>query len=111
MAKTPEAKVKEKVVAKLKELKAYYFFPATGGYGKSGVPDIVCCLGGKFVGIECKAGNNKTTNLNQIGEAGGVALVVNEANMDDAFTYLSGIGLVWIAPEPFNPTAYEYPEA
>ena len=41
MAKTPEAKVKEKVVAKLKELKAYYFFPATGGYGKSGVPDIV----------------------------------------------------------------------
>jgi hypothetical protein len=82
------------------------------------VPDIVCCLGGKFVGIECKAGNNKTTklqdkNLNQIREAGGVALVVNEANMDDAFTYLSGIGLVfgWQTPEPFNPTAYEYPEA
>ena len=80
------------------------------------MPDIVCCLGGKFVGIECKAGNNKTTklqdkNLKQIGEAGGVALVVNEANMDDAFAYLSDIGLVWIAPEPFNPTAYEYIKA
>ena len=116
MAKTPEAKVKEKVVAKLKELGAYYFFPATGGYGKSGVPDIVCCLGGRFIGIECKAGDNKTTklqdkNLNEIGEAGGVALFVNEANMNDAFVYLSDIGQVWIAPKPFNPTAYEYPKA
>ena len=114
MAKTPEAKVKEKVVAKLKELKAYYFFPATGGYGKSGVPDIVCCLNGKFVGIECKAGDNKTTklqdkNLKQIEEAKGVALVVNEANMNSAFAYLSDMGFVRIAPEPFNPTAYEYP--
>ena len=41
MAMTPEAKVKKKVAAVLKEFGAYYFYPATGGYGKSGVPDIV----------------------------------------------------------------------
>jgi hypothetical protein len=38
---TPEAKVKAKAVAQLKALGAYYFYPVTGGYGSSGVPDIV----------------------------------------------------------------------
>ena len=84
---TPEAKVKKKVVTMLKDAGAYYFYPVTGGYGRSGVPDIVACLSGHFVGIECKAGNNKPTplqkkNLDEILSAGGVALVINENNMD-----------------------------
>ena len=83
---TPEAKVKKKVVAQLKELGAYYFYPVTGGYGRSGVPDIVGCYKGFFFGIECKAGKNKPTplqdkNLKQIRAAGGLDLVVNEDNM------------------------------
>jgi hypothetical protein len=49
---TPEAKVKKKVVDVLKKNGAYYFFPATGGYGRSGVPDIVSCYRGVFVAIE-----------------------------------------------------------
>lgn len=89
MAMTPEAKVKKKVVAILKELGAYYFYPVTGGYGQSGVPDIVGCYQGRFFGIECKAGKNKPTplqekNLKQIAEAGGVSLVINEDNIEDA---------------------------
>ena len=46
MAMTPEAKVKAKVVKVLKDHApdVYYFCPATGGYGRSGVPDIVCCV-------------------------------------------------------------------
>ena len=39
MAMTPEKKVKQTVVKILKEIGAYYFFPATGGYGRNGVPD------------------------------------------------------------------------
>ena len=83
MALTPEGKVKKKIVAYLKEIGAYYFFPATGGYGKSGVPDIVGCYKGKFFGIECKAGNNKPTELQKhqlklIADAGGIATVTNE---------------------------------
>ena len=86
MAMTPEAKVKKVVAQQLREIKAYYFYPATGGYGKSGVPDIVGCYKGKFFGIECKAGKNKPTalqekNLKDITESNGIALVVNEANM------------------------------
>lgn len=94
MAQTPEAKVKAKVVAILKELRAYYFYPVTGGYGGSGVPDIVGCYHGKFFGIECKAGNNKPTplqekNLAAIKTMGGIAMVINETNIDHV-RYLLG---------------------
>jgi Holliday junction resolvase len=87
MAATPEKKVKQRVVAQLKELGAYYFYPTTGGFGSSGVPDVVCCYQGRFIGIECKAGKGKTTalqdkNLAAISAAGGVALVVNEENVE-----------------------------
>ena len=93
MAQTPEVKVKNKVVAQLKALGAYYFYPVTGGWGGSGVPDIVGCYKGLFFGIECKAGKNKPTklqdlNLRQIDTAGGLALVVNEANVADVTTQL-----------------------
>ncbi len=63
MAMTPEAKVKKKVGAHLKTLGAYYFYPVTGGYGKSGVPDIIGCYRGLFFGIECKAGKGRCTAL------------------------------------------------
>jgi hypothetical protein len=84
---TPEAKVKRKVVDTLKRFNVYYFYPVTRGYGASGVPDIVACVAGQFVGIECKAGNNKPTalqkrNLEQIETAGGRTLVINEDNTD-----------------------------
>jgi Holliday junction resolvase len=84
---TPESKVKKKVTTILKEIGAYYFYPVTGGFGRSGVPDIVCCLGGNFIGIECKAGDNKATalqnkNLEEIQAAGGFAFLVNEDNID-----------------------------
>mgnify|MGYP003627443031 CR=1 FL=1 len=97
MAMTPEGKVKRIVVKQLKELGAYYFFPMTGGYGKSGVPDIIGCYEGKFFGIECKAGRNKPTalqekNLRDIQEAKGASWVVNEDNMAQVKGMLDGIG-------------------
>jgi hypothetical protein len=88
MADTPEKKVKTKAVAQLKTLGAYYFYPVTGGYGASGVPDIVACLKGRFIGIECKANGNKPTalqqmNLDQIATQGGIALVIDETNVNE----------------------------
>jgi Holliday junction resolvase len=88
MAMTPEAKVKNKVVKLLKAAGVYYFYASTHGFGRSGVPDLVCCLKGKFVGIECKAGKNKPTPLQEkemaaIRDAGGTTLVVNEENIND----------------------------
>jgi Holliday junction resolvase len=85
--KVNEAWVKKKVVDYLKSLGVYYFFPVASGYMRNGVPDIVCCIKGKFVAIECKAGKNTTTaiqdkNIEQIKLNGGVAIVINEVNLD-----------------------------
>lgn len=90
---TPESKVKAAVVKLLKQYNVYYFFPATHGYGRSGVPDIVACVRGRFVAIECKAGNNKPTALQEreihnIRAAHGIAMVVNEENVDLVETIL-----------------------
>ena len=93
MATTPEGKVKAKVVKLLKERGVYYFFPATFGMGRSGVPDVVCCQGGRFLAVECKAGKGKTTALQDreiaaIRAAGGMALVINETNLHELEAYL-----------------------
>lgn len=87
MATTPEGKVKERVKRILVESSAYYFMPATGGFGRSGVPDFVGCLNGLFFAIECKAGKGKPTALQEremknIKKAGGEAWVVNEENVE-----------------------------
>lgn len=87
MATTPEGKVKAKVVKILKDYGVYYFFAAANGYGRAGIPDIICCVNGKFIAIECKAGSNTTTALQDreidaIRAAKGVAAVINETNID-----------------------------
>ena len=87
MAGTPESKVKAAVTKLIRQYGAYYFFPATHGYGRSGVPDIICCVKGKFLAIECKAGKGETTALqdkeiNAIRTAQGIAAVARETNLD-----------------------------
>jgi len=96
MAMTPEKKVKQKVAKQLKEMGAYFFYPATGGYGRSGVPDIVGCYDGKFFGIECKAGKNKLTALQErelvlITRAAGLGVVVNEENVGEIAELVSSL--------------------
>ena len=86
MASTPEAAVKKKIRAILDEYGAYYAMPIGSGYGNSGVPDFLVCYKGWFIGIEAKAGKGKTTalqdmNLEKIEKAGGIAMIVNEFNL------------------------------
>ena len=90
---TPEKKIKDKVKKILTELGAYFFMPATGGYGASGVPDIIVCWKGNFYGIECKANGNKPTalqmkHLTDIHVAGGISIVVDETNIDDLYNIM-----------------------
>jgi methylaspartate ammonia-lyase len=91
MAKTPEKVVKDKVRAILDAHSVYYFMPPANGYGRSGIPDFICCVKaephGIFLTIETKANGNKPTAL-QIREIetirrhNGVAVVVDETNYD-----------------------------
>jgi len=87
---TPEGKVKAAIKKLLDENNIYYFMPATGGYGRSGVPDFVGCARGRFFSIEAKTGKAKPTALQlremeRIKAAGGLAFVINEETIDDLY--------------------------
>lgn len=92
---TPEAKVKASVVKLLKKYGVYHFFPATHGFGRSGVPDIICCAKSLFVAIECKAGKGTTTalqdrELKRIADNGGATFVIDETNQSVLESFLRG---------------------
>ena len=93
---TPESKVKKQVKKILDDLGAYHFSPMMDGYGRSGVPDIIACYKGRFIGIECKAGDNKPTllqlrNIEDIKRNQGLAIVVNEDNIEALLTLVKEI--------------------
>lgn len=98
MATTPEGKVKKKVKSILDLYGAFYFSPTTGGFGGSGIPDIIACYKGRFVAIECKAGKNTPTELQKkaianIQKAQGSAIVVNEDSLglvEDVLNFIDG---------------------
>lgn len=76
--KTPESYEKDAIKKYLTQIEAWFFLPFASGYGKSGVPDIVGCIDGCFVGIEVKREGKQPTKLQeermkQIHMAGGRA--------------------------------------
>ena len=93
---TPESKVKNKVKKILDDLSAYHFSPRATGFGRSGVPDIIACYKGKFIGIECKSGDNKPTllqlrNIDDIKRNQGLAIVINEDNIESLLALVKEI--------------------
>ena len=56
-----------------------FFWKEHGGpYGTSGIPDIICCYKGRFIGMECKLPGGRLTELQKraigkINRAGGIA--------------------------------------
>lgn len=89
MAMTPEAKVKKLVTELLDKYGAYWFKPVSNGMGVHGIFDIICCLKGTFLGIECKADSTKkptplqTHNAERLTKAGGVAFLAHSDNIEE----------------------------
>lgn len=58
------------------------------GMSASGTPDLLCCVNGYFVAIECKSSIGKPSDLqkiklNQILKSGGIGIVASPKNYDD----------------------------
>ena len=58
------------------------------GFTKSGIPDILACCNGHFLGIEVKAENGKPSqlqiyNIEKIRESGGYAVIVKPSQFDE----------------------------
>jgi len=89
MANTPEGAVKKAIRNLLDSVGAYYCMYVPVGYGSGkGTPDFLICHQGRFIAVEAKAGRGKTTalqdmTLQKIRDTGGVAMVINEHNLDD----------------------------
>lgn len=84
MATTPENRVKAAIKRWLTKEGFYWFSAAAGPYSVHGVPDIIVCANGNFIGIEVKApGKEKNLTVNQahhqkrIKDNGGIALVAS----------------------------------
>ena len=65
-------------------------------YGTNGVPDIICCYKGRFLGLECKLPGGRLTELQkraieQINRAGGVACRVE--SVEDAKRVIERVDL------------------
>ena len=94
--RTKEGVVKDKVKKILDNAGVWYFFPAANGYGRSAIPDIICCVRGHFLAIECKADNLKPTalqerELGRIIANGGTGIYINAENVDQLENILRGI--------------------
>ena len=75
-----ETKLQKKIQKYLKDLGAYEFKVHGSQYMKAGIPDIICCYQGKFIGIETKVGKNKMSKIQEqhkkdIEKAGGIHIL------------------------------------
>lgn len=82
---TPEGKVKDKIKKTIKSLGFWYYMPAQNGMGVNGIPDLIVCAGGFFIGIETKAPGklknvtaNQQARIDEINGAGGLAVVTDD---------------------------------
>lgn len=76
-----EKNFENKIKGFLKEQGAYFVKFFANNYTKKGVPDILACINGYFVGIEVKAQNGHPSelqlyNIEQIRKADGFAFVL-----------------------------------
>ena len=77
-----ESDLIHKISDYLKTVPNLFYWKEHGGmYGTAGIPDIIVCYRGRFIGLECKVGKNKPTVLQAVTirpiiQAGGYAVVV-----------------------------------
>lgn len=75
---------------------AFYVKFFANAYTKSGIPDILCCINGYFVGVEVKAQNGKPSeiqlfNIKKINDAGGFAFVLYPSAFDAFKTFVENL--------------------
>ena len=84
------------IIKYLKALDNCFCFKEHGGiYGTAGIPDIICCLKGRFIAFEVKTESGRETELQKatikkINKAGGISEVVR--SVDEVKEILQKIG-------------------
>ena len=90
--KTFENKIKKF----LEENNAWFVKFFANSFTKAGIPDILACMNGYFVGIEVKAQNGKPSelqlyNVDKIRNAGGFAFIVYPSGFDKLKQFIADL--------------------
>lgn len=91
-----EKRFEEKIKALLKSRGAWFLKTWGGGFQRSGIPDLLICYKGKFIGIELKAEKGKVSELQNrelrlIRDAGGMGFIARPSHFGDLIQLLDAI--------------------
>ncbi len=83
-----EKQFENKVKAFLKEQGCWVLKTWSNGIQREGIPDLLVCCNGSFIGIELKAENGNPSelqlwNIDQINKAGGYAFVLYPSQFEE----------------------------
>ena len=83
-----EKRFEMKIRKELEKYNAWVLKTWSNGIQRAGIPDLIVCLNGHFVGIEFKAEKGKPSelqkyNIKKIKEAGGIAMIVYPDDFED----------------------------
>lgn len=67
-----------------------------GGFQKSGIPDILCCVNGVTVAVEVKASNGRASelqklNISRINKSGGIGVILYPEGFEHFKELLKGV--------------------
>ena len=67
-----------------------------GGYQKSGIPDLICCVNGIMIAVEVKASNGRPSelqklNIRRINQANGIGVFLYPEGFEDFKKLLEGV--------------------
>lgn len=83
-----ESAFQKKVIKFLDDEGIYYVNYWGGGiYTRSGIPDLLCCVNGKFTAVELKTDTGRVSelqkyNIDRIIKSGGTALVLRPSDFE-----------------------------
>ena len=91
-----EKQFENKIKAYLRTRSAYFVKFFANAFTRSGVPDILACVNGYFVGIEVKAKDGRPTdlqlyNIRAIRDAGGFAFVLYPSAYERFTKFINGL--------------------
>ncbi|MBA9088784.1 Holliday junction resolvase [Fontibacillus solani] len=90
-----EAQFQSKVIKFLNDHHIYHVKVWGGGYQRAGIPDILACVNGHFVGIELKTEVGRTSklqdyNISRIRESKGTAIVLRPSGFEKFKEWIRG---------------------
>ena len=83
-----EKQFENKVKRWLKSKEIYNFKYFANAFTPCGIPDIIACVNGRFVGIELKSEKGTTSplqdyNLKQIEKSGGISMILRPSGFEN----------------------------